>query len=122
MSARRKSASAVVDLAEWRKRKNISLVAIASATKISVRYLEAIEGGNFRALPAGVYTISYLRQYADAINYDADHLIEHYHKVVGTRPAIPPPENTPGLFGRLRAGLRSAFEFNSHNGAPHPRR
>jgi hypothetical protein len=41
-------------LAALRNQKGISLHQIAEATKIGVRYLEAIEGGQFASLPGGV--------------------------------------------------------------------
>ncbi len=69
-----------VDLTGWRKRNGISLSAIAAATKISVRYLEAIERGKFNALPGGAYGVNYVRQYAEAIHYDADMLVEQYRE------------------------------------------
>jgi cytoskeletal protein RodZ len=69
-----------VDLTGWRKRNGVSLSAIAAATKISVRYLEAIERGKYRSLPGGAYGVNYVRQYAEAIHYDADVLVEQYRE------------------------------------------
>ena len=67
-----------IDLTGWRNKNGISLSAIAAATKISERYLEAIEHGKFRSLPGGAYGVGYIRQYAQAIHYDPDRLIESY--------------------------------------------
>lgn len=78
------------DLTGWRKRNGISLSAIAAATKISVRYLEAIEHGKFNSLPGGAYGLGYIRQYAEAIHYDVDRLVERY-RVAVSEPAPPPP-------------------------------
>lgn len=64
----------------------MSLKAIADSTKISPRYLNAIERGDFEKLPGGVYDISYIRQYATAIGYDEDELLRFY------RAAMPAPE------------------------------
>ncbi|MEI9976120.1 MAG: helix-turn-helix transcriptional regulator [Ignavibacteriota bacterium] len=69
-----------VDLTGWRKRNGISLSAIAEATKISVRYLEAIERGKYTSLPGGAYGVNYVRQYAEAIHFDAQLLVEQYRK------------------------------------------
>jgi cytoskeleton protein RodZ len=68
-----------LDLAGLRQQKGISLVEIAENTKIGVRYLDAIERGQFAKLPGGVYNISYIRQYARAIDCDAGRLLEHYY-------------------------------------------
>ena len=51
--------------------------AVAQAT-ISVRSLEAIERGDSRELPGGIYTTSYLRQYARAIDYDKSALLAFF--------------------------------------------
>ena len=69
-----------VDLTGWRKRNGVSLSAIAAATKISVRYLEAIERRKFNSLPGGAYGVNYVRQYAEAIHYDANMLVEQYRE------------------------------------------
>jgi cytoskeleton protein RodZ len=74
------------DLAGLRTSKGITLQEIAKQTKISVRYLEAIESGRFKALPGGVYNISYIRQYAQAIGYEETTLLEHYYRVTGQSP------------------------------------
>lgn len=67
----------------WRRRKGISLEAIVSQTKIGRRYLEAIERGEFDKLPGGVYNLSYLRQYARAIQFDEEELVGFYRSVMG---------------------------------------
>jgi cytoskeleton protein RodZ len=68
-----------LDLAGLRQQKGISLGEIAKETKIGVRYLDAIERGQFAKLPGGVYSISYIRQYARAIDCDARRLLDHYY-------------------------------------------
>jgi cytoskeletal protein RodZ len=45
-----------------------------------VRALEAIERGDFRKLPGGIYNTSYIRQYARAIDYEESILLEFYHR------------------------------------------
>jgi cytoskeleton protein RodZ len=86
------------DPVDWRKRRGISLAAIAAATKIKSRYLEAIESGRFDRLPGDVYARSYIRQYAKAIEYEVDALLEEY---VSTLPretpvAAPRPDRRLG--------------------------
>ena len=66
------------DLAALRRQKGISLVDIAQTTKISVRYLEAIECGEFARLPGGIYAASYIRQYARAVAVPESELLARY--------------------------------------------
>lgn len=73
----------VLGLATIRRNRGISLEEIASATKISVRSLEAIERGDFKKLPGGIYNTSYIRQYARAIDYDECTLLAEYHRQTG---------------------------------------
>ena len=96
-----------VDLTGWRKRNGISLAAIAAATKISVRYLEAIERGKFRHLPGGAYGLSYIRQYAQAIHYDVDRLVEYYRVARSEEPSAPAPEPPGTWIRRVWVRIRS---------------
>ncbi len=66
------------NLAALRHQKGISLHHIAEATKIGVRYLEAIEHGQFAKLPGGIYNISYIRQYARAIQVNEADILDCY--------------------------------------------
>jgi cytoskeletal protein RodZ len=65
-------------VAPLRQTKGISLEDIAYLTKLKVSTLQAIEDGNFDVLPGGIYNISYIRQYARAIEADESYLIEFY--------------------------------------------
>jgi len=77
----------VLGLATIRKNRGISLEQIAETTKIGVRSLEAIERGDFQKLPGGIYSTSYIRQYARAIDYDESALLEFYHRETGAGPS-----------------------------------
>ena len=74
--------SVLPDLAGIRATKGISLREIACSTKITMRYLEAIERGEFQKLPPGVYAVNYCRQYARAVECDESMLAEHCRKVL----------------------------------------
>ena len=69
-------------LATIRRNRGISLQQIADSTKISIRSLEAIEQGDFRKLPGGIYNTSYIKQYARAIDYDESILLSYYHQAM----------------------------------------
>ena len=75
-----KDEKSVLGLATIRRNRGISLEQIAASTKISVRSLEAIERGEFRKLPGGIYNTSYIRQYARAIDYDESAILAVYYK------------------------------------------
>jgi cytoskeletal protein RodZ len=98
------------DLMERRKAKGLSLLQIASATKIHLRYLEAIECGAFNKLPGGVYTESYIRQYARAVD-DADGaLLEHYRNVFAPQKVQPAAGSEPNSWiDRVRDTVGSIF-------------
>lgn len=61
------SPATALGLDEIRRRKGLSLQQIADSTKISVFFLQAIEGEQFGKLPGGVFNRSYIRQYAAAV-------------------------------------------------------
>jgi len=92
-------------LSTIRRNRGISLQQIAESTKISVRSLEAIERGDFRKLPGGIYTTSYLRQYARAIDYDEANLLAAYHGCLGS-PERRAPRSRPK---RILDSLRLVF-------------
>src|SRR5207237_2961383 len=78
-----KEDKSVLGLETIRRNRGISLAQIAQSTKISVRSLEAIERGDFRKLPGGIYNTSYIRQYARAIDYDESAILSYYHQAMG---------------------------------------
>jgi cytoskeletal protein RodZ len=73
----------VLGLATIRRNRGISLEQIADSTKINIRSLKAIEGGDFKKLPGGIYNTSYIRQYAKAIDFDEAELLAFYRMKMG---------------------------------------
>jgi len=67
-----------LQLSHHREGKGISLDDLMAQTKLSRRFLESIERGEYEELPGGIFTISYLRQYAQATGYNVERLLEHY--------------------------------------------
>lgn len=90
----------VLGLATIRRNRGISLEQIAESTKISVRSLQAIERGEFRKLPGGIYNTSYIRQYARAIDYDESAILAVYYREM--MPPSEPSTQSKRLFGGLR--------------------
>jgi len=93
-----------LDLPRFRKKAGVSLEDIIQRTKISSRFLRAIEDEQFDQLPGGIFSTSYLRQYAAAVGYDEEALISHYlQKSNPPAPIAKPPQREAGsrrLLGR----------------------
>ena len=93
----------VLGLATIRRNRGISLEQIAESTKISIRSLAAIEQGDFRKLPGGIYDTSYIRQYARAIEYDECALIAFYKREMArSEGTAPNGANGNGAYGGMR--------------------
>ncbi len=105
------------DLMDLRKAKGLSLLQIAAVTKISVRYLEAIERGAFQELPGSLYTESYIRQYARAVD-DADNaLLEYYRNAFVPQTVRQITEPKPqSRMDRFRDVVGSAFGVTRDSG------
>lgn len=72
-----------LNLERFRRSRNIALEQISEATKISGRFLQAIEAEEFEKLPGGIFDISYLRQYAAAIGFEPARLLAYYKTKMG---------------------------------------
>jgi cytoskeletal protein RodZ len=88
--------SGIVDLAAFRESRGVSLQQVAGVTRISMRYLQAIERAEFKKLPGGVYDVSYIRQYAGEIGLDPSVLLDFYRAQM---PREEPPEERPAKSG-----------------------
>lgn len=65
-------------LRRQREARGIELREIADHTKISIRYLEALELDRFEVLPAPVFTKGFLSQYGRYIGLDPDQVVNTY--------------------------------------------
>jgi cytoskeleton protein RodZ len=68
-------------LRRQREAREISLREIAERTKISLRYLEAMENDRFEVLPAPVFAKGFLREYARYVGLSPDDVVNHYLSV-----------------------------------------
>ncbi|HBE80551.1 MAG TPA: hypothetical protein DDW65_22610 [Firmicutes bacterium] len=68
-------------LHQIREEKNISLKEIQEATKISMRYLEAIDRGDLDGIPGDVYRKGFLVNFANAIGLDGQAVLQKYNQM-----------------------------------------
>jgi flagellar biosynthesis protein FlhG len=80
-------------LRKLRESRGIELGDIAQRSKISERYLRALEDERFAEMPAIVYVRGYIMEYARALRLDASRVTESYlarYRKLSTLPAAPP--------------------------------
>lgn len=103
-------------LRRQRLRRGLELEKVAAETKIGLHLLEAMEADQFDRLPGGVFTRSFLRQYAHALGLDEEEIIaslkEQFEEPPEPLPAPPPKQRFPNLpemprFEDIRDRLRS---------------
>jgi transcriptional regulator with XRE-family HTH domain len=81
------------ELRREREIRGISLKEIADSTKVSRRFLEAIERNDYRNLPAPVFTRGFVREYARYVGLSGDEMVTRYmHFVDQTGAAAVPAD------------------------------
>ncbi len=65
-------------LAAVRQAQGVRIEQVAEATKISPRYIEAIETNAFERLPSAIFVKGYLREIAQVLDLDANEVVEGY--------------------------------------------
>lgn len=66
---------------------NLSLLDVATATRIKASYLEALEQGEYGLLPGPAYVTGFLKNYASFLGLHPDDVVQEYHTL---RPAPQP--------------------------------
>ena len=61
-----------------RELRGIGLREVAEATKVNIRYLEAMERDDFEHLPGGVFNRGFVRAFAQFIGVDPDAMVNAY--------------------------------------------
>lgn len=69
------------NLRREREMRGISLEEISETTKISVRFLNALENEEFAKLPGGIFIRSFIRAYATYLGLDADSELAEFHLI-----------------------------------------
>lgn len=83
-----------------REARGIALRDISEQTRISMRYLEAIETDDYKRLPGGIFNRSFIRAYAKFIGYDENDAIEDYSRTMRER-GESDDDDTPKSFHSL---------------------
>jgi cytoskeletal protein RodZ len=68
-----------------RETRGIALREISEQTRISMRYLEAIEADDYKHLPGGIFNRSFIRAYAKFIGFDEHAALEDYARTLRER-------------------------------------
>lgn len=92
-----------------RELRGVPLDQIAESTKISIRFLRALEEGRFEDLPGEVFIKGFIRSYGQAIGSNVDELLAAYHES-GSKPQDPGPSNTESS-SSIDAPLERPFVF-----------
>jgi cytoskeleton protein RodZ len=68
-----------------RELRGVPLEEISGATKIHIRFLQALEDNNFDELPGEVFIKGYIRSYANTIGSDVEEMLNIYEESVGNK-------------------------------------
>lgn len=74
-------------LRDAREAKGLTLAEVQNRTRITTRFLEALENGQYEVLPTPVHVRGYLRNYARCLGLDPQPLLERYELSQNRRPA-----------------------------------
>lgn len=109
--------SFAAELKKNRIEKQVSLMDISAATRINLKFLEAMEEGNFALLPQ-TYVRAFIREYADAVGLDPRATLKKYdaiqspklvaEKEVLSSPAALPKSQPPSVQSPLTPVLAFA--------------
>jgi cytoskeleton protein RodZ len=85
-------------LQDVRIQKQISLKQVAEETRIRVAILEAIEREDVAHLPPDVFTVGFLKAYAQAVGADGSEAVQRYHALhrLQLQPRAEEPSPDPG--------------------------
>lgn len=69
-----------------RELRGVDLREVADATKISVRFLQALESDRIEVLPGGIFPRAFVRQYATYLGLDPDRMVAEFVYAHGDHP------------------------------------
>ncbi len=74
------------NLQREREMRGVTLQEISAATKIGVRFLQALEAEEFGKVPGGIFTRSFIRTYAKYLGLDEERVLAEYQLVAHPKP------------------------------------
>lgn len=90
-------------LKEMREAKHLSLAELSARTRVSQKYLEALEACDFRSIPfAVVYKKNILKRYAEALGADAAEMVRQFEEEEMVHEPAPAPPGKNSTAGRLQ--------------------
>jgi cytoskeletal protein RodZ len=94
------------ELKRRREGRGIDLQEISNATRVAVRFLRAIEEDDFKTLPGGLFTRSFIRTYARHVGMDEEEAIARYYGQAGQ---VKEETKRYGLTGDAAARAKTSF-------------
>jgi cytoskeleton protein RodZ len=85
--------------------KGISLDQVATETRISTRFLSAIENEEFHLLPGGIFNRGFVRAFAEKVGLDPDQAVADYKRMVEIRQPDPPAAPQPAPAAKRKRRL-----------------
>ena len=76
-------------LQQARQKRRLKFEMISKKTKVSIKYLKALEAEDWDVFPAPAYARVFLRSYASFLNLDSDELVREYKKYLETTSKVP---------------------------------
>jgi cytoskeleton protein RodZ len=85
-----------------REMRGVTLQEISTATRIAIRFLQAIETEQWDQLPGGVFNRGFVRAVARYLGLDEESMVAEYGLAIGDRPTVPvwtgsPPAVAPQM-------------------------
>src|SRR3954471_11893835 len=80
-----------------REMRGVSLEEIAAATRISVRFLEALENETWKVLPGGVFNRGFVRTISRYLGLEEEHLLAEYSLARGINTPAPLSVPAPAI-------------------------
>jgi transcriptional regulator with XRE-family HTH domain len=96
-------------LRKMRNDRRVSVAELSRITGIRVRYLEALEAGDYKDLPPNVYVRGFIRSYASAFDADVDMFLRLYERERGMEKNIRGDTGTSGKPAPFLDGGGPAF-------------
>lgn len=80
------------ELKRRREERKLSLREVSEATKIGVRFLQAMEADDFAVLPSGTYTRYFIRNYAKCLSINPEEAVSRYNKQTAQSEEVNEPQ------------------------------